>query len=371
MFGTLKGLFGGRRASAGGIDALYSDAVSAWNAGDYGTALRRVDRAIAADASLPTLHFLKASAHLELGEYAACISAGEAGLALAPPYPMRNDLRLRVALAQARADMAAGVPPPPLFAVPDSTAKISVIICSITPSKLERVTANYRRLLAGVPHEIIPIHDAQSLCEGHNRGARQARGDILVFSHDDVEILSEDFAAQLLLAMQRHDLVGVAGTDKLLGAAWMFAGWPHLHGQIGMPGAAGGITVTAYELHGRYGERMQALDGVFLAARREAVEAIGFDQQTFDGWHLYDLDFSFRAHQAGYRCATVNDLLMVHQSAGNPGEAWRRYAQRFLDKHRGIERFEDLAPPPLAAVSVRSTEEWRRLTAWLSSQEGS
>jgi hypothetical protein len=368
MLDALKSLLGGPRASAGGVDALYSEAVTAWNAGDYGTTLRSVDRAIAVDASLPTLHFLKASAHLELSDYAACVRAGEAGLALAPPYPMRNDLRLRMALARARADIAAGVPSPPLLAVPHSTAQISVIICSITAAKLERVTANYQRLLGSVPHEIIPIHDAQSLCEGYNRGARQARGDVLVFSHDDVEILSEDFAARLLRAMQQHDLVGVAGTDRLRGAAWMSSGWPHLHGQIGMPGDSGAVTVTAYGLHGRYGEGMQALDGVFLAARRELVEAVGFDARTFDGWHLYDLDFSWRAHRAGCRSATLNELLVVHQSGGNPDEAWRHQARRFLDKHRDIEGDLDLAPPPLTAVGVRSAEEWRRMTAWLISQ---
>jgi hypothetical protein len=67
---------------------------------------------------------------------------------------------------------------------------ISVLICSVDPSKYERVTANYSRVLADHPHEIVDIHDARSLAEGYNRAVRKSRGDFLLFSHDDVEIVS-------------------------------------------------------------------------------------------------------------------------------------------------------------------------------------
>jgi len=66
---------------------------------------------------------------------------------------------------------------------------ISVIICGIDAHKFAAGTGNYRSRLTGTPHEIIDTHDAGSLAEGYNRGARQARGDLLSFRHDDVEIL--------------------------------------------------------------------------------------------------------------------------------------------------------------------------------------
>lgn len=38
-----------------------------------------------------------------------------------------------------------------------------------------------------------------------------------------------------------------------------------------------------------------ALDGVFVACRRAAAAAVAYDAATFDGFHLYDLNFTPRA----------------------------------------------------------------------------
>ena len=97
---------------------------------------------------------------------------------------------------------------------------ISVVICSIDATKFARVTANFRERLADRPHEVIGIHDARSLAEGYNRGLRQARGDVVVFSHDDVAILSPDFGGALERALQRLDVVGVVGTTEVRSANW-------------------------------------------------------------------------------------------------------------------------------------------------------
>ena len=71
--------------------------------------------------------------------------------------------------------------------------RISIIICSADPQLFAKVCANYRpALLRSVSHEIIGIHDACSLCEGYNRGIARASGDVLVFSHDDIEIVTPD-----------------------------------------------------------------------------------------------------------------------------------------------------------------------------------
>jgi len=72
--------------------------------------------------------------------------------------------------------------------------------------------------------------------------------------------------------------------------------------------------VTLYDVMERETKGLQALDGLLLATRRETALRLGFDEATFDGWHLYDLDFSLRAAQAGLDCATCNDILVVHGS---------------------------------------------------------
>src|SRR3954452_16252272 len=112
---------------------------------------------------------------------------------------------------------------------------ISVVICSIDPVRFARVCANYRQVLGAEPHEIIGVHDAKGMCEGYNRALAQCRGDIVIFSHDDIEILTEEFAARLKKHMLRFDVVGVAGTTLLVGAGWYASGPPFAMGQVVHP----------------------------------------------------------------------------------------------------------------------------------------
>jgi hypothetical protein len=79
----------------------------------------------------------------------------------------------------------------------------------------------------------------------------------------------------------------------------------------------------------------QALDGVFMAARGEVARALRFDDATFDHFHLYDLDFSFRAFLAGYRLAVCRDLVLVHYSQGAYDAQWEEQRLRFERKFAG------------------------------------
>jgi GT2 family glycosyltransferase len=240
---------------------------------------------------------------------------------------------------------------------------VSIIICSADPKLFAQVCENYRTVFAAVPHEIIGIHDARSLCEGYNRGVAQASGDILVFSHDDVEIVTPDFAARLQGHLTRHDLVGVAGTTRLIGGSWTCAGWPHLHGQVGSRiSKPGRLMVTGYGLHGADTVDVQAIDGLFLAARREVLERIRFDEKTFDGWHLYDLDFTYSAHLAGFRTAVCQDVCLVHNSLGDYRADWQGYVQRFEDKHHSRLQSGKWQEQKRCAIEVASPAEWALMT---------
>ena len=96
---------------------------------------------------------------------------------------------------------------------------ISIIICSITAHKLALVTANFKAVLGAAPYEIIDIHDARSLSEGYNRGIARSRGDIVIFCHDDIEILTPAFYQLLCNHLETYDVVGCAGTNCLIESA--------------------------------------------------------------------------------------------------------------------------------------------------------
>jgi hypothetical protein len=213
---------------------------------------------------------------------------------------------------------------------------VSVIICSIEPRRFAAASASWQRSLAGVPCEIIGIHDARSLAEGYNRGLQRAQGDVLVFSHDDVDVVTPDVAQRLGTHLASFDVVGIAGTRRLIGGGWFFAGDPYDFMLLITPHPETGRPILQIEGAGSLVmDGMQALDGVFFAARAEVARALRFDAVTFDHFHLYDLDFSFRAYLAGYRLAVCRDLLLVHASNGSFDPRWDMYRLRFEAKFAG------------------------------------
>ena len=370
MFRTLARLATRIRStsSAGAVQALCDASAAAFGARRYEEAARCADQAVTIDPTSAPGHFLLGCARFELGACAAAEAAFEACLGQNPEYPMVLHATMCRALSRARAGLAAGRTPQVVRAEPGAGRRISIIICSVDPQRFEAVRANYRALLGPVSHEIIGIHDASSLCEGYNRGAARASGEILVFSHDDIEIVTADFAARLLDHLGRYDLVGVAGTTRLIGGSWTYAGWPHLRGQVGSrimkPGS---LTVTVYGVQDHAAADVQVLDGVFLAVRREVYERIRFDEKTFDGWHLYDLDFSFSAHLAGFRLAVCHDLCLIHNSLGTYRADWQRYVDRFEAKHRGRLQKGPSQAQRRCSVEVASPEEWRLMAEELIS----
>lgn len=227
---------------------------------------------------------------------------------------------------------------------------ISVIICSIDGGKFDRVAANYRELLSSGAFEIIRIPDAQSLCEGYNRGIDAARGDVLIFSHDDISIVSPDFRSRILSHLHDVDVLGFAGTSRIVGAKWFEAGHPYIFGQIAHPTRGGGLALTIYGTPAALITGIKAVDGLSFVVRREAACSIRFDDRTFDGFHLYDIDFSFRSHLAGLKVGVATDVAIIHSSVGDFNSEWAIYAARFDQKFAHLFESEVGSRPFSVAV---------------------
>jgi hypothetical protein len=223
--------------------------------------------------------------------------------------------------------------PPRAFepAVPSISVPFSIVFCSPDTARLE--AARERLALLEDEVELLPILAPRSLAGAYNEAAHAATHEHIVFVHDDVELVSPAPLAALAHALREADVVGLAGSARATGPAVLWSGHPDLHGWVSYPAADGsGLEAAPLSLrHGVVGG-MQTLDGLLIACRREVVLDVGFDAQTFDAFHFYDLDFSLRAHRAGWRLAVTTDVLAVHASRGGFGAEWQRYRERFQAK---------------------------------------
>jgi hypothetical protein len=210
--------------------------------------------------------------------------------------------------------------------------EFSIIICGADAAKFAAAEAMYSAAMEGAEWEMIGVHDARSLAEGYNRGFARSSGKIVIFSHDDVEVLSTDLPGRVRRHLQRFDLVGLAGTSRLVNAVWVTAGPPHIFGQNAKPMGNGRIMVDVYCAPRPAVGGIAALDGLFMAARREVLDRVRFDEATFDGFHCYDVDFSFQAYRAGMKLGVACDINLLHHSAGNFDDVWKMYSERFERK---------------------------------------
>ena len=229
--------------------------------------------------------------------------------------------------------------------------RFSLIVCSVDRARLDECVARYRAAFADEAFDLIVIDDAKSLAEAYNRGIARARGANLVFSHDDAFPISIAFADRLAAHLEQVDVVGIAGATAALSGFWGYAGQPHTHGHVIASAPQGShVDLLVWGASRRRVDDIRLLDGCMIAARRDVAVAIGFDAQRFDGFHLYDADFSLRASAAGHAVAVASDITVFHRSPGSFDAEWHRYNEKFVAAHSAS--FDRIAPQPRLVARV-------------------
>ncbi len=348
------------------VARLRDHAAAALSQGRFAHAEAALERAVALAPERPDLHVELGTVRFRTGDFGRALAAYVAALRLTPGFPVALHAQWGAAAARARLERTVGRAEVTEASGPAGDELVSIVICSNNQAKFDRVVANFHDRLGAVPHEIVGIHDARSLCEGYNRGVGRSGGEIIVFAHDDIRIVSPDFAAKLLTSLAECDLVGVAGTTLLRSAGWVWSGWPYLAGQVGHTSPDGRPVVTVFGLQDRLVRGAQALDGLFFAVRRAVFERVRFDESTFDGWHFYDIDFTYSAFRAGLRLSIRTDMLLCHDSVAGLDERWRYYARRFMHKHGSdLIAWDEGVKPQMVGMRLASEEEWIAVTRHL------
>ena len=164
-----------------------------------------------------------------------------------------------------------------------------------------------------------------------NRGARLARGDVLLFLNNDIEVTEPGWLDEMVecLAFTRTGIVGArllypdgslqhAGVIVGLGEA---AGHWHVAEPADTPGPMGRLAVR---------QTMGAVTAACMLVTRACFEALdGFDEIAFPIAYN-DVDFCVRARHAGYRTVwTPFATLTHHESASRGSDEEGENAARF------------------------------------------
>lgn len=185
---------------------------------------------------------------------------------------------------------------------------VSLICCYNDPALYQDLEKGAGR--QSVACELIGIDNRHgrypSAAAALNAGAGQARGDVLVFVHQDIVFSSEDSLKQIAqsAANNKDTIVGLAGAfrgkRREVGPNLFFA---------------------------------ETLDECCVAMQRSIWEQLRFDEAICDGWHLYMAEFCLRAAQAGVSSAYGN-FDIIHLSTGNVDEQYMKTFKKLLVKYR-------------------------------------
>lgn len=201
----------------------------------------------------------------------------------------------------------------------------SIICCSINPEAITALQQNIAQTI-GVPFEFIAFDNRETnygICKVYNLCARNAKYDYLCFVHEDVRFLTHNWGG-LLQSQLKTNQCGVIGFAGSIIKLQRLTGWNTCGKDLR-------ANYVQYMRGGHHPRQVNpdkqtfspvvTLDGLCLFVRRNVWNENPFDENTFLGFHCYDLDFSLAIARSytNYVCHTV---LVEHFSEGAFSLVW-------------------------------------------------
>lgn len=191
---------------------------------------------------------------------------------------------------------------------------LSIIICSVSPERLEQVTRNIHDTI-GVDYEIIAIDNREKqwpIARAYNEGASRAHYPFLFFVHEDVKFHSVGWGKCIEKKLKEPDcgVIGFAGSKVKLKC---YSGWGDVYKwdvifYYQSVGTETQFRVASVTMEHPFKEVL-VLDGFAMFVRKDVWAKYPFDEELLTGFHCYDLDFTLQI--AADRCYK-NYVISVH-----------------------------------------------------------
>ena len=174
-----------------------------------------------------------------------------------------------------------------------------------------------------------------SLTELYNKALKETTNNIVVFCHDDIIFDTKNWGKKLLKVMEKnpeYGVVGIAGSRELPSSAKWWENPNHMYGQV-FHQKDGNRWLSKYSpKKPLFLDNVVVVDGLFFAVNKEIIKET-FDESV-EGFHFYDVDFSFRNYIAGVKVGVTSDIDVTHLSIGETNQQWEENRKIFADKYK-------------------------------------
>jgi hypothetical protein len=188
----------------------------------------------------------------------------------------------------------------------------------------------------------------KSAAQAYNEGSVKAKGDYLMFVHQDVLLPSRNWLKKAEESLTALSNLGIAGVAGMLQPTFIndFDLWARYYtleklnlSKIWYYRYARGNVFHGREKEfwlGKFISKVllaRTLDELLLIIPARVFENLRFDETTCDDWHLYGVDYSLTTSQ---NCRNVYVLpqSVVHFSTGKVNKAYFKTLAKLIDKHR-------------------------------------
>lgn len=199
---------------------------------------------------------------------------------------------------------------------------LSIIISSYRPEQYKAVEKNIATT-CGCIYEIIKIDNPRKMgsSEAYNIGASRAVYDILLFLHEDINILTHDWGNKLIRhhEIENSGIFGLAGGNYVPKAP---SGWytDKEYSVINIIQFENLEPTRQIKNFPGLSKRVLAVDGVFICVKKAIFDNYKFDENLL-GYHGYDTELSLRISKR-YQNYIISNIVLEHYSVGKLDKGW-------------------------------------------------
>ena len=202
--------------------------------------------------------------------------------------------------------------------------KINVIVSSRKPEEENRNYVDNVKSTANLDVDVYYCQNDGSipLTKIYQEALDECDCDIIVYMHDDIEILNNGWATELVRLFDEnkdYGIIGIAGSAQLdANAAW----WQYkkIYGQVlHRSNGKSWLTMFSDTLGDKLAE-VCVVDGLFFAVKKDRIKK-GFDT-TLDGFNFYEIDFCLANYLEGVKIGVTTNIKVAHSSVGETKQNW-------------------------------------------------
>lgn len=215
--------------------------------------------------------------------------------------------------------------------------KISIVISSRVKKEEKINLLENIKKTCGCDYELFFIQNNgnMSLSKLYSSMFVHITNPIIVFIHDDIEFLSENWGVKLLKIFdenQDYGIIGVAGSNEFNenGKWWCNQ---NTYGQV-FHQFNNDIWLSDYGhyLNNKLYEAC-VIDGLFIAINKEK-QLKNFDE-SLDGFHMYDIDFCLNNYiNKTCKIGITLDIILLHKSLGIINDNWFNAKEKIINKYK-------------------------------------